>query len=280
MLLTRLQQAVLAGATLLLTSLVWGRPPYALDMAGDLSSHLTVSNKPHSEAEQAREYAQPEIPAFRVSVDDGRPEMEMNTDTVLEVQPPAHTPPVSPSTASPEPKAIAFWNIFANGTFFRHIVLDQANVLEATGLWDRLAEVRFVAMGPSADMVAPLLKNPKFKQVKSVRNGSESSTQVLVWEHCKQNPQDRVLYFHNKGSKRIMPKNRKLRQALDCFVLNPGCLDALDRGYDTCGMRISPQPHLHHPGNFWWAKCTHVNQLIDPRSFEKNETFVEDLWVS
>lgn len=79
--------------------------------------------------------------------------------------------------------------------------------------------------------------------------------------------------MHTKGSYSPTQINIRLRRQLDCFVLNPQCLDALVRDdYDVCGYRASPWPHLHWPGNFWMAKCSYVRKLVDPLALETNET--------
>jgi hypothetical protein len=63
------------------------------------------------------------------------------------------------------------------------------------------------------------------------------------------------------------------RHFLDCYVLNPQCIDALEEGFDTCGWRLSPLPSPHYSGNYWWARCEYVNNLISPASMVLNETF-------
>ena len=37
---------------------------------------------------------------------------------------------------------------------------------------------------------------------------------------------------------------------------------------DVCGLRASPLPHPHSPGNMWAARCSYVARLPDPSTFE------------
>jgi len=38
---------------------------------------------------------------------------------------------------------------------------------------------------------------------------------------------------------------------------------------DVCGLRASPLPHPHFPGNMWAARCSYVARLPDPSKFNK-----------
>lgn len=105
-------------------------------------------------------------------------------------------------------------------------------------------------------------------------HGSESQTLNEVFKFCFMNPTSKVVYFHNKGSLNFNVMNTNFRRALDCFILNPQCLDALNNGFDTCGWRLSPLPHVHYSGNYWWATCKHINTLIPPLVHSYNDTFL------
>lgn len=271
MLFSRVQQLALGASALLVAFLLWG-PNAALDLADGDSARFNYFDGKHAEDAGFDRFTGVGTGVFPTGdeEDGGGRDGDMDTMPIVEEAPAA---PPAPGEELSGPTAIAYWNIYANGSLFADIVKDQAKILEASGVLARLSEVRYVTVGPDADEVPPLLKNPKFNRVKSLESGSELDTLSLIWEHCKANEDDRILYFHDKGSYDGRPKNIRLRKAMDCFVLNPGCLDALNEGYDTCGMRISPRPHLHYPGNYWWARCSHVRQLIDPMSFEVNQTF-------
>lgn len=166
-----------------------------------------------------------------------------------------------------------FWNIYANGPHFRFIVDEQKRVVDSSGLMNKLNVLYYTTMGEHGPSLH--LPGKKMHHLRDFgHNGSESQTLNEVYNFCRTHPASKVLYFHNKGSLNFNILNTNFRRALDCFVLNPQCIDALDRGYDTCGWRISPLPHMHYSGNYWWATCKHINSLISPVVHTYNATFL------
>ena len=103
----------------------------------------------------------------------------------------------------------------------------------------------------------------------------ETATLNYIYNFCQTHPKSKVLYFHNKGSFHYTSFNINFRQFLDCYVLNPHCLDAFedDPSLDTCGWRFSVYPNPHYSGNYWWAQCSYINKLVHPASMVLNETF-------
>jgi hypothetical protein len=88
-----------------------------------------------------------------------------------------------------------------------------------------------------------------------------------LYEFCSSNPTYKVLYLHMKGGTNNELHNINSRKVLDAYTLNTGCIPALDKGFDTCGFRLSPLPYIHYSGNFWWARCEYVSSLADPGLF-------------
>lgn len=174
-----------------------------------------------------------------------------------------------------EDGAIAgFWNIYAEGKHFRSIVDEQKRVVDSSGLMDKLHVLYYTTMGEHGQLLQ--LNGQKMQHLQDFgRNGTESQTLNEVYKFCKTHPSSKVLYFHNKGSLNFNILNTNFRRALDCFVLNPQCIEALNYGYDTCGWRLSPLPHMHYSGNYWWATCKHINKLISPVVHTYNETFLQ-----
>jgi len=166
----------------------------------------------------------------------------------------------------------AFYNVYCGGKYFDGIVKDQVSKMEASGLMDRLDIVYYATMGEyGADYSIP---NNKFKHIKHHgKEGSEAQTHHLMYQFCHDNPTSKVLYFHNKGSYHPTADNSIFRSYLDCYNLNPNCIEALDT-HDICGWRLTPVPHPFYSGNFWWATCKHINGLVSPMSNTQNETFI------
>lgn len=103
----------------------------------------------------------------------------------------------------------------------------------------------------------------------------EFPTLNKVIEHSKNNPDDNILYLHTRGSSRnIMGlgipenhitwiednRNYHLYQNITRYK---ECLEFLN-SYDACGAELINTPVTHYSMNFWWAKASHINTLIDP----------------
>lgn len=166
---------------------------------------------------------------------------------------------------------VGFYNVYAEGEFYEGIVQDQIHKMEITGLMDKLDAVYYATVGNSGENYT--ITNPKFIHKVHHNDGFESDTLQIMYEFCLEHKNSKVLYFHNKGSFHNSPINAKFRRVLDCFNLNPYCIDALDT-FDTCGWRISPHPMPHYSGNFWWATCKHVGGLVEPDLLKHNSTFI------
>ena len=184
---------------------------------------------------------------------------------------------------------IAFYNIYSEGRHYKSIVREQLDVLYKSNLYNKLDKLNYITIGNDSssftiNSIASTLsgtyvmnRTEKIVKIGSYRKGYETLMLRKIYDFCmyertKTNVNSKILYFHNKGSLNYHEKIHKLRRALDCFNLNSHCISALDE-FDTCGWRISPVPHIHHPGNMWWSKCSHIVKLVDPFSFEKNSTF-------
>lgn len=166
---------------------------------------------------------------------------------------------------------VAFYNVYTAG-HYEQIVQEQINTIKGNGLIDRLENVYYTTTGPEgANLTIP---ERKFIHLAHHGNeGDEVQTLSLLYTFCNANPSSKVLYFHDKGSFHNTTYNEQFRAMLNCYVLNTHCIAALDQ-HDTCGWRISPIPFIHYSGNFWWAKCSYVNKLVDPMISKTNETFI------
>jgi hypothetical protein len=173
---------------------------------------------------------------------------------------------------------VGFWNIYADGIHYKSIIEEQQRVVATSGLLEHLDVLYYTTMGEygATLTLTPSVADSKLKHLKDFgMHGAEIQTLGLLYDYCNTHPRSKVLYFHNKGSLNYNTMNTNFRRALDCFVLNPQCISALQRGFDTCGWRISPLPHVHYSGNYWWARCDHVNSLIPPTAPVSNRTFIE-----
>jgi hypothetical protein len=172
---------------------------------------------------------------------------------------------------------VGFYHIHGDSGHFKTIVSEQAIHMRHTGVLDKLDTIYFVTTGSEKADLLQLPNEPKFKHLHHFhQDGEETYTLGMMSRFCHKYPTSKILYFHNKYSSRPTSTSELFRKLLNCFVLTPNCLTALETGaFDTCGWRISPAPHPHYPGNFFWSKCSYINTLIDPWSIKTNRTFID-----
>ncbi len=132
-------------------------------------------------------------------------------------------------------------------------------------------QVFFTVVSPTGDGLALGRKFAgKIQKLKAVEiieqeNGDEGLSLFALWSYCKDNVHSVVWYLHSKGSLHSSAGNDNFRRGLTKFVLSEGCWRMLNTGSDACGMRFTPLPHRHFPGNMWLAKCIFISRLPDPR---------------
>jgi len=127
---------------------------------------------------------------------------------------------------------VAFYNLYAGDVFYHDIVKSQQSRISANKLLLRLDVVYYATMGKNG---AHLPLGDKYKHIIHYGNhGEEVQTLTLLYRFCGVNPTAKVLYFHDKGSLHNDYNNAKFCNLLNCFVLTPYCIDALD-DHDICG---------------------------------------------
>eukprot|EP01032_Pedospumella_encystans_P015363 gene15363-17577_t len=169
---------------------------------------------------------------------------------------------------------VAFYNVYANGTYFDEIVLTQVKTIDGSGLLNQLDHVFYATNGEQGQNYI-VSNSSKYVHIAHFeKDGGELQTINMLYRFCNANPNVKVLYFHNKGSHHYTEKNQEFVKLLNCYVLNTHCIEALN-DHDTCGWRISPFPVPHYSGNFWWARCSYVNTLIHPLAQTNNQTFIK-----
>jgi len=145
-----------------------------------------------------------------------------------------------------------------------------------------------VYLGPKADKFANqtnwLWSGENVKAVSAGANLRlyEGPTLKELWEKCNETEEEfYVYYFHTKGaSYRPNNKSAHWRHIMtDIIILNwRRCVELLDAGEVTCGIRFSRASQPHYSGNFWWAKASHIRTLEKP-SDSRNRFYFEN-WLS
>ena len=158
---------------------------------------------------------------------------------------------------------IAFWGICMSNLDSNYLA-EQMYVMSTSGLMNAIDHLYYITSGDEGANLA--LVSPKALHLKHIDYVDESTVLNEIYHYCHDNINSKVVYFHNNHN------DIDFRRALDCYVLNPKCINMLDK-YDTCGWRFSPAPYIHYTGNYWWATCKHINKLIDPLSYTHNATF-------
>ena len=96
-------------------------------------------------------------------------------------------------------------------------------------------------------------------------------------------PRSRLLYFHTKGMRNMGKFSADWRRYAAHFLIlrHELCLAALDVGYETCGVQMSPEEYM---GNFFWARAGWVArrelELLDIRWNMETRFIGEDFLFS
>lgn len=118
----------------------------------------------------------------------------------------------------------------------------------------------------------------------------ELQTLASLYEWCTDHPTALAAYIHDKGG-RIGPDDVNLfmrqwdwRRLHEYFMLEvpQGCFNALRSGaYDVCGAEKSMKYVPHYSGNFWWARCDHINRLEHPFRYrwEDDPYLSPEFWI-
>ena len=99
--------------------------------------------------------------------------------------------------------------------------------------------------------------------IKHHTSASEEVTLKSLWDYCRDNLNDKVIYLHSKGSFHENRDNEKLRGFMTRGAMSEACEELPDT-CNVCSSRMSPIPHPHTPGNMWLARCDYVAKLLDP----------------
>lgn len=113
-------------------------------------------------------------------------------------------------------------------------------------------------------------------EIAASETGDEVITLQYLYNFCKNNQNDRVVYIHSKGTHTKSWNNRMLKKVLMKAVSSGECLYQMgtnEMKCNTCSSQLSGLPP-HYPGNMWVADCDYISQLIPPNDFEKKKSQV------
>eukprot|EP00240_Pyramimonas_obovata_P003848 CAMPEP_0118927178 /NCGR_PEP_ID=MMETSP1169-20130426/4704_1 /TAXON_ID=36882 /ORGANISM="Pyramimonas obovata, Strain CCMP722" /LENGTH=382 /DNA_ID=CAMNT_0006868885 /DNA_START=313 /DNA_END=1461 /DNA_ORIENTATION=- len=184
----------------------------------------------------------------------------------------------------PLPNVVGFWHIGPsyysrddNSTRtsskpLNPVILKQLEELKSFRMF-KTTEIRFLNETDGGPIDAPtlavlraertLVPVPTPTLLKLYREAGplyEFPTLYTLWKHCHANPVDYVFYVHTKTNDGERTDwQRKLFRNVDEVLAH---LDQGIRVYGATYCRRSPWCHV--TGNFWWARCDHVQRLSAP----------------
>jgi hypothetical protein len=193
------------------------------------------------------------------------------------------------NTSKPYPLAL-FWHVatLPQGAWTA-IVRDQARAIAASGL---RADVLVVVLGDASRVRAVLAEELPCATVfdGGVRFGKfEFPTLLRLQRFCKVAPPlTRVGYMHDKGASQARRSSAFFtrwcwRKLMEHFLLTlwSSTLDAMDAAPEAAaaGTTLLSEPWTHYSGNFWWARCSHINALPRVETLDWRDRFQAEAWV-
>ena len=189
--------------------------------------------------------------------------------------------------AGAAPPAEVFWHValFDEGEESAGVGIarEQYEAMMNAGIADLVDRINIFVAGPNEKLLAEYRRgelDPKV--VVHPKNSSladfQFSTLSSLQDYCRKTPSAFVLYIHNKGASRLSSDQafvRGHRKYMEHFVLSRSrsCLASLRNGASACGVQLNTRPYIFdtfpggaarfYAGNFWWARCEHVNHLPD-----------------
>ena len=190
---------------------------------------------------------------------------------------------------------LAFHHIYAPSEKSLEIIKPLLDRTVRSGILDKIDCFNIVITGQSIEFIANNIRDTSSKfNINLTENEGERAT--LHKLHSMVKPDDKVLYFHSKGTSKMNDSCFLNIQAwtnkLMYFVVDKyqECLDFLneydlvgpnywgeytpDSCRESCGQDKNPPPH--YSGNFWWAKGSHIKRLEIPIGLDYNDP---EFWV-
>jgi len=132
------------------------------------------------------------------------------------------------------------------------IQADQRSLIRKVGLGDR-----------SEDIYSWYVEPPDGVQF-------EGRTLEYLWDVCKEFD-GLVWYIHTKGAshpQHSQGSQRNFRRLLEGIVIEQWqhCIDvfSLNQDMDCYGAFLPTDDRYFYPGNFWWARSSHIRRLPNP----------------
>jgi hypothetical protein len=185
---------------------------------------------------------------------------------------PIVVPPRPPPNSDNKTAIVIFYNMFVplhnNTKNAIEIVKEQIEQIGASfnnsatyQAWLYYVSIEYSLPDSFVQDICARFDNLVCKRLRHYTKGYEERTLSLLWNYCKANPDQRVVYVHNKGS--FHPNEdpevdqNEWRRAGTSAAIDDLCLQPPDRKCDFCGLLATPMPWLHVskdiPYKFCWT---------------------------
>jgi hypothetical protein len=163
--------------------------------------------------------------------------------------------------------------IYSHAMDFGHgkdITLEQAQILENTGLLDAAEEVNMM-LHFDEENFEWLEKRWAFKKNvayhlfdEGYKEWFEATTMQKIQEDAHATDEEYyVLNITHKGVSHGQGGHQNWRRYMQYWTMEKwiDCVKKLDEGYDTVGAAyLSEPPYAFYPGTFWWAKASYLRK--------------------
>ncbi len=167
---------------------------------------------------------------------------------------------------------------------WKELLFRQIDKAARSGLLERTDRIWLGIVGSDGKAVEELGGLPGKISVAFCRpelQDYEFPTLELLQRHCRERG-GLVWYTHLKGVANRFPWQAAWREKMEEFVLIHHEIpeDRLRRGYRVAGAFIRPD-HVACPvpGNFWWARASHVAELPEVSSLDWRNRFEAETWI-
>jgi hypothetical protein len=202
-------------------------------------------------------------------------------------------------------KLVVFYHLWVPNSYNSGLFLidEQLKRIVKTGLLD-IAVLQIVVSGNYDDKIIQFLAQYQNSKVIIIYASDEENmlyegaTLKRLYDHCKLNPADKVLYFHTKGISHLSKPDLGGERwtAINSWrhFLEWGCIDLWKlqveklETHDVAGVNYTIWPWPHLSGNFWWANASYISRLpnpclppveMDSRDIGNNDRLNHEKWI-
>lgn len=180
---------------------------------------------------------------------------------------------------------IAYYHVLTINNW-EEIVEEQLQLIEESGLYDKLRYIKIVCLGKHKDELLEIIEYlPKAKIVYHSEKVDEyefPTLKILQHDALEYHNDFVGLYFHTKAVS--FPKHnggKYWRNYMNHYNITMwrSCIHEL-KTYDLCGVKlIVGKKNTHYSGNFFWFNSDYIRDLKCVDKLDKKDRFNAEYWV-